>query len=410
MDIRFYDVDRDRDAIHRVFREVGWIQSGKHQEEAMDILVQTGRTHVADVYGEAESLVVTTAGDLRYLAESVPFSAVLSVCTSRVARKQGIAGRLTSRAVAVDALDGAAVSGLGMFEQGFYNQVGFGTGAYMHLISFDPAQLRVDATARVPRRISLEDVDLAHAGRLARARCHGSVSLDSPRTSLLEMKWDGNGFGLGYTDGPNGNLTHHIWFAGEGPHGPYRVKWLAYQTPEQFKELMALIRTLGDQVRKVVMLEPPGIQFQDLLVQPFRWRQITDRSTYESTTRASAFWQMRINDLRRCLEATRLRGPAVHFNLRLSDPIERYLDDDLGWRGVAGDYVVTLGEASGATVGRDESLPTLTASVGAFTRLWLGVLPSSSLAITDSLAGPTGLLEELDWALRLPRPDPDWDL
>jgi hypothetical protein len=93
----------------------------------------------------------------------------------------------------------------------------------------------------------------------------------------------------------------------------------------------------------------------------------------------------------------------------LSDPIAAVLNGGEPWRGVGGDYVVTLGASSGAEKGVDRSLPTLTASVGAFTRMWLGVRPASALAITDELAGPPSLLDELDWALRLPDLHLDWE-
>ena len=43
------------------------------------------------------------------------------------------------------------------------------------------------------------------------------------------------------------------------------MKSLAWQTPEQFTELLALIRSLGDQVKMVTLREPPGIQWQDLI-------------------------------------------------------------------------------------------------------------------------------------------------
>jgi hypothetical protein len=69
---------------------------------------------------------------------------------------------------------------------------------------------------------------------------------------------------------------------------------------------------------------------------------------------------------------------------------------------------VTLGPQSSAEPGTDRALPTLAASVGAFTRMWLGVLPATGLAVTDELEGPQELLEELDWALRLPQPSVDW--
>ena len=99
----------------------------------------------------------------------------------------------------------------------------------------------------------------------------------------------------------------------------------------------------------------------------------------------------------------------MRFNLALHDPIERFLDEGAPWRGISGDYVVALGPHSGAELGRDETLPTLTCSVGAFTRLWLGVRPATGLAVTDELEGPEELLRELDGVLRLPEPKLDWD-
>ena len=118
---------------------------------------------------------------------------------------------------------------------------------------------------------------------------------------------------------------------------------------------------------------------------------------------------MRVLDVPRCLALTRLRCGETRFNVSLTDPIERLLDHGAKWRGVAGDYVVTLGPSSGADAGHDPALPTLSASVNAFTRMWLGARPATGLAVTDELTGPAALLEELDWALRLPEPKPDWD-
>jgi hypothetical protein len=185
---------------------------------------------------------------------------------------------------------------------------------------------------------------------------------------------------------------------------------MTFQTGEQFLELMALLRSLGDQIRLVWLQEPPGVQLQDLIEQPFKQRQISRRSEYESTVRASAYWQVRICDLAGCLERTHLPGDAVRFNLALTDPIERFLDDDVPWHGLTGDYVVTLGPSSGVEPGTDADLTTLTASVGAFTRMWLGVRPVTGLAMTDDLAGPPELLKALDLTLRLPDPKLDWDI
>lgn len=58
---------------------------------------------------------------------------------------------------------------------------------------------------------------------------------------------------------------------------------------------------------------------------------------------AAAYWQMRICDLPGCLARTYLPGEEVRFNLKLTDPVEDVPGEDAQWRGVAGDYVVTLG-------------------------------------------------------------------
>ncbi|MHC4429658.1 MAG: hypothetical protein ACYS0D_13795, partial [Planctomycetota bacterium] len=131
-------------------------------------------------------------------------------------------------------------------------------------------------------------------------------------------------------------------------------------------------------------------------------------SEFEQRNWSLAEWQMRICDVPGCLSRTRVRGDEFRFNLRLSDPIERFLDAGAPWRGVAGDYVVTLGPTSGAESGGDSSLPVLETTVNAFTRLWLGVCPASGLAITDQFCAPASLVEQLDEVLCLPSPKPDW--
>jgi hypothetical protein len=405
--LRLYDAERDKQAAYRIWREVGWMEDG--QEEASDIFIRACRAMVAEVRGEAECLVLSAPGEMRYLGETLPFAGVMSVTTSRVARKQGLASRLTARVLAADAVDGALVAGLGMFEQGFYNQLGFGTGSYEHWIGFDPARLRLDVEARVPRRVTADDWQVVHASLLARRRVHGSVSFAPAEIIQAELKYSKSTFGLGYYDGPNGELTHHVWCRAKGEHGPYSVQWLSYQTMDQFLELMALLQNLGDQVRLVRMREPPGLQMQDLIAQPFKQRQITRRGEFEADADAAAYWQVRICDLAGCMRHTHLYGEPVRFNLRMSDPIERFLEEDAPWRGVGGEYVVQLGPVCEAVPGQDPSLPTLDASVGAFSRLWLGVGPASGLAATDALAGPAALLTDLERALLLPVPKVDWD-
>jgi hypothetical protein len=408
---RDYDVEKDRAAVLRIWREVGWLDDAKDEkkEDALARFIACGRAQVAEVKGEAECLVNTAPGLLRYIDQDLAFSGVMGVVTSRVARKQGLASRLAASTLAQDVAEGALVAGLGIFEQGFYNQLGFGSGGYEHWFSFDPARLRVDAKARIPQRITKDDWEAMHRSRLARLRGHGSLNFFPSEVTEADVVWTDGGFGLGYYDGPDGELTHHIWCRAKGEHGPYTVRWMSYRTRDQFLELMALLRNLGDQVRLVWVQEPPGVQLHDLIEQPFKQRQISEKSKYESTVHASAYWQVRMCDLAGCLEQTHLRGDEVRFNLALSDPIERFLGNDAPWRGLSGDYVVTLGPSSGAEIGTDASLPTLTASVGTFTRLWLGVRPATGLVVTDELSGPPELLEVLDWALRLPDPKPDWD-
>ena len=406
---RRYDASKDKEAVARIWREVGWLEK-KEYEAAMAAVLEGGHTLVAEVNGAAECMVNTCPGTLRHLEDDVPSSIVAGVTTSRIARKQGLAGRLTARTLAEDAEDGLKIAFLGIFEQGFYNQLGFGNGAYEHLYTFDPADLKIDGKPRVPLRLTVDDWEAMHRSRMVRLRRHGSCSLLPSQMTRAEMISGENGFGLGYRDKASSELTHHLWAKTKAvEHGPYTVSWLAYRTKEQLFELLGLLKNLGDQVNSIELCEPPGVQMQDLLEHPFRSRRITESSKHENTIFAAAYWQARILDLPGCLEQTHLAGNAVHFNLVLTDPIERFLDDDSNWRGVAGEYVIQLGEESSAKPGRDESLPTLNASVNAFTRLWLGVRAASVLSWSDDLSGPQELLTQLDRVLCLPSPQVDWD-
>ncbi len=244
---------------------------------------------------------------------------------------------------------------------------------------------------------------------LNRQRRHGSVNIYSANALKAEIGWNKHDFRLGYFEDDGETLSHFLWASSKGEHGPYRIGMLVYNTREQFLELMGLVKGLGDQVHAVRMREPAHIQLQDMVESPFRQYNISEKSEFQADNRASAYWQMRICDLRACIQATHLRCDTVRFNLELHDPIEEYLDDDAPWRGISGDYVVTLGPDSAVEEGMDASLPTLTVSVGAFTRMWLGVRPATGLAVSDELDGPQELLQGLDEALALPVPHPDWD-
>lgn len=407
MELRPYRKEQDRNNIMRVWRETGWLHTGC--DEMVDCVMDAGRTWVAEIDGAAEAEAATAPGTIRYLNEELPLTAVTAVSTSLVGRKKGLATQLTALAVANEAAAGALVAGLGMFEQGYYNRLGFGTGTYEHHLSFDPALLQLPVKARTPRRLSLEDWNILHTARLERMHGHGACSLSSALVTKAELIEHPGNSGLGYFDGAHGTLSHFIWIgASEVERGPYSIRMIAYQNGQQFLELMALLKDLSDQIYGVRMREPFGIQLQDLVRQPFKNSRISDNSPFEHYNRAAAFWQMRILDLPGCLARTHLPGSTFRFNLLLEDPIASLLPTEQSWKGTGGEYIVSLGETCEGVLGQNPSLPVLQTSVNAFTRMWLGVRPASGLALTDNLAGSPELLRALDWAFRLPTPVIDW--
>ncbi|MFC2079740.1 GNAT family N-acetyltransferase [Candidatus Bipolaricaulota bacterium] len=404
---RTYQKEKDFEAVLRIYREVGWATEKPH-EHAVQALLESGRGLVAEVQGSAESMAMGDTGSVRYLGNDLPLCVVTSVITSRIARKRGLAGRLTAQLLAEEASRGHAVAMLGIFEQGYYNQLGFGNGGYEHGCTLDPSMLEIPVKADVPVRLGSDDWQAMHDGRLARLRMHGSCSISSAALTRADVLWSEHGFGMGYLD-DQGELSHHIWCESKGEHGPYRVNWMAYRTKDQFLELMALLHSLGEQVRSIRLSEPPGIQLQDFIRQPFRMRQITKQSTHENRMTANAYWQVRILDLRRCVAAIALDVEPIRFNLTLTDPVTTSVPDECQWKGIAGDYTVALGPESAVEQGLSQGLPTMRASVNAFSRLWFGIRPATSLSWSDDLEAPKALLHQLDQSLRLPAPLPDWE-
>ncbi|MEM6800927.1 MAG: GNAT family N-acetyltransferase [Bacteroidota bacterium] len=407
MIIRPYNAEKDQKAVHRIWKEVHWID--KDQEKLMDHFLEGNRALVGELGGEAESLVTSAQGTFRYLRTDLKLCAVTGVTTSRVARKQGFAGQMTAELIAADVKEGAHIAALGMFEQGYYNRLGFGTGSYDNMLFFDPASLQIEAPFRVPKRLSTEDWEIIHQAMMNRKRGHGAVNLFEACITHAELAWTEGGFGLGYFDEAEDALSHFVWMSGEKEHGPYSVKILIYQNHEQLKELLALLKSLGDQIRLINIFEPPEIQLQDLIKQPFKGRQLSKKSTYEQRHWAEAFWQIRICDLQACIEAVHIHAEDISFNLELDDPISAKLDESQPWRGISGQYQIKFGKKSSVKSGTSPKLPTLKASIGAFSRLWLGVRPASGLAFTDELEGPEELLLELDEKLRLPKAHLGWE-
>ena len=403
MNIHDYDAERDLKAVTRIWREVGWIE-GDEQAKAMEYFLDGTDTYVALIDGEAECAVMTTPGAIRYQDTDLDLSVVSGVTTSLIGRKQGLASALTAHALAQDAKKGAAVSILGMFEQGFYDLLGFGSGSYEHHLQFDPATLTVDVPYRPPVRLTADDWEEVAATYAARHREHGGVVVHPPGFARAEITWADDPFGLGYRS-ESGELTHFVFGRAKRESGPYRVLMFSFQNHHQMLELLKLLSVLGDQVRSVRITEPAGIQLQDLLRHVVRQWIATEKSEHAFQHRSGTWWQLRILDVQKCVAARSYAGPPVRFVAEISDPVSDYLDGD--WQGVAGSYVVTVGEQSTAETGTEDGLPVLTGSINAFSRAWFGVRSASSLSVTDDLSGPPELLMDLDRALALPQPHPD---
>ncbi|MGF1596664.1 MAG: hypothetical protein ACFCVK_06990 [Acidimicrobiales bacterium] len=412
--IRPYDRDRDLAAAERIWREVSWITSDDEAAPLPEYL-DSAHAEVADVEGSAECLVLWHDGTIQYQDTDLPLCAVTAVTTSRLGRKRRFATTLTARAVASGAESRAAVAALGMFEQGFYDRIGFGTGPYTVRATLDPRSLRVEHVPyRQPVRLSEDDHEDMHRALLTRRAHHGRVTLAAPEIMRAELRWVDKPFGLGYRD-DTGRLSHFVYGSADDEHGPYRIRFMGYEHDGQLLELLRLLRELGDQVATVVLDEPPGVQLQDLVATPLRDRLRTTGSTHATGTVALAWMQLRILDLEACIGARRWSGPEVAFDLRLHDPVAALVDGDDadwpadGWRGVGGDHHVVIGAPSTVTPGMGGGVPVLTASIGAFSRCWFGVRPATGLALTDDLDGPPELLRQLDEALALPPPFPGWD-
>ena len=394
----------DLPAIRRIWREVGWVDES--EEKHVDDFFSVGKTLLATLGGGPECSVHTVHGQLSLQETPLPLCAVTAVTTSRIGRGHAFAKRLTALQLQQAHADGARVAALGMFDQGFYDQLGFGSGGYDHQIKFDPGTLKVDHRVPTPRRISKEDYTAVHQAMCNRQKVNGSVVLFDEILIKCELNWTQDGFGLGYGEGDT--LTHFIWLSGKGEHGPYTVTTMAYQNSDQLLELLGLLKSLADQVYTVKMIQPAHIQLQDLLERPFRTRSTTAGGTHANEQFSFAWWQLRILDVVECVSVFQAMQPA-EFQLEITDPVEVFLDGSDGWQGAAGSYVVALGDRSHAAPGHNSDLPVLSCSINAFTRLLWGVAKATSLAVTDDFKAPSTLLDALDRAVVLPTPHTGWD-
>lgn len=410
MNFRPFDPKRDKKAARRIWEETGWIDRDEDAAaKYLDLFLGASKTLVADIDQVAECIVSTAPGCMRHLENNLSLTIVAGVTTSLIARKQGFASRLTAELIAQDAQLGSELAALGMFEQGYYSRLGFGTGPYEHRVIFDPSQLRISSDPKIPQRLTLDDYHDVHFALINRWRTHGSVNVIPPEHVQAEMGWTKDALGLGYRNS-EGDLTHFVWGESKGEHGPFEISTLAYQNREQLLELLAMLKALGDQIYAVSMLEPCHLQLQDLLQTPLRRQITTEGSEFEESNSAEAFWQVRINNLESVLSKTHLPGRSnLAFNLDLTDPISKYLAEDSSWRGIGGKYTILLGEFCSAEQGHQAGLPLLRASVGGFSRLWLGCASATAISLAGEIEASQQLLDKLHQTLCLPLPKTGWE-
>jgi len=404
IEIRDFDIEKDMFSVQRIWREIGWSDS-ERTDKAMTAFFETGSTSVGLVNREVECSVQAQTGTMRLDHEDLPLCVIAAVTTSRVARGLSLAQQLTARELAKGQARGEAVAVLGMFDQGFYNKLGFGTGAYINEFRVDPNLFDISLKPRAPRRLSADDSDAMLAALMARPPIHGNVVINQRCCFQAELRME-DGFGLGYYEGQR--LTHFVWMKPQGEHGPYKVKWMGYEDGQGLLELFALLKSLGDQVYSIHMMEPPHVQLQSMLKRPFRSQAVAEEGKYAAEQSASAWYQLRVLDIPACINALSYKGPDIAFRLNVEDPVDGILAGDGSWRPVGGSFDVALGQQASVNVAKNETLPALTCSINTLSRLIWGVAPASSLAISDGLQAPISLLTALDGVFT-PNPKPGWN-
>ena len=406
MKYRKFDLKKDKDAVFDILNECGWVHN-KKKDRYLNKFLPAANTLVIDVNGQAEVMATSSIGTIRYQDEKLKLSAITGVAASLLARKQGFAGKLTATRLALDAEKGAEVGVLCIFDQGYYNKLGFGNGNYEQIVFITPATLNIKRKPKTPVRLTEKDYKKIHKNRVNRFPNHCAVTLPE-YTTQVELGEKDKQMGFGYFD-ENGNLTHHVWLHGKGKEqGPLWVQWLAYENLDQLMDLLAFLKSFEEQFLLIKFVEPSLINMQDFIEKPFLIKGMTRKAEHQNYINSSAYWQLRILNLQKCMKKTHLNCEDFSFNLQLSDPIGKFIPEDIKWRGIAGDYIVTLGQDSSAKKGKQEGLPTLKASVNAITRMWFGIMSASTLVYSDGIKAPDELLKKLDKAFLLPESHVDW--
>ena len=401
--------EKDLEQCIRILNEVGWMEGEDTDKEAFKAYASDSLLNVVELDGEVEVLVLTRTGIMQYLNSTIPFSGVTGVVASRVARTKGWSLKTTASAIAETVEAGAQLSVLGMFDQGYYDKIGFGTLPYHRISTFDPAMLKVPKLSRKPVRLSKEHAKEMHDCRLRRLKGHGACNMHGEGITECELIWQPKGvFGLGFRD-DSGTLTHFFSGKAKGEHGPYNIHCIAYESYDQFAELLSLLKSLSDQVHGVRMADPPNLQLQDFLERPMATWRSRKGGTFASSELSIAWMQCRINSVESCVGHMKIHGKPLSFQLHIDDPIKQYLPTNTSWEGEGGDWIITLGDESTATRGTDSTLPALSASINGFSRLWIGASNATALNAVGQLDGENALLQQLDECIRLPMPAIDWD-
>jgi hypothetical protein len=247
-----------------------------------------------------------------------------------------------------------------------------------------------------------------HECRCRRKRFHGGCNLNGSGETKATTIWQEHGFGLGF-ENEKGMLTHFLWIKPKGEHGPYNVWFTGWETHEQFIELLSVLKSLSDQIHGLRMADPPRLELQDFLVRPHATRRARRGGDFDTDVVSQVWMQCRILDLPVCIGSMKLSGEPISFNLKLTDPIEKYLPEDSSWRGVGGDWIICIGEVSSATMGSDPALQAASCTVNDLSRIWFGASTAESVSVTGNFVGDPKLIESIDNIVRIPAPVVDWD-
>ncbi|NNF55585.1 MAG: sterol carrier protein domain-containing protein [Acidimicrobiales bacterium] len=410
-----FDFDRDMESVLRTWSEAGWWDDEDAQKEKISdfFMANDGRTVVGLIDGSAECVVHRTLGTVRYDQQLLSLGCVSAVTTSRIARRRRLASRLTARTVAHLADEGCAVAMLGMFDQGFYDRFGFGTGAYENHAWIYPGALAVPAPYQAPQRFDLDsDSEELHEAMASRLSVHGGVVVGGERLTAAGMRVDDDVSIYGYRT--DGQISHFLAVVTTGEHGPDRITQWAYQTPEQCLELLRLVQEWGDQVDVVRLTEPVWLQLQDFIVDPgAQLRRTKGSQTGALRIEADAWWQARIVDLAACVEAMGPVDEPFSVVVRIEDPVEPHLVNsgyDGDWNGLDGTWRLSFGATHTAERISDGEPIDLETTINALTRWWLGVLPASTLVAMGAFECTADTADRMDTLTsHLPKPQPGWD-